>query len=86
MRNEGTMKRTLVLALSLAAIAISLPACQKKPEEKLAEALTEMNNDKETIKRMNEIRRQGQGYAELLEKSGSSESKKATKAPGSETK
>lgn len=80
------MKKTRVLTLSIIAMAINLAACQKTPEEKIADTLIEMKNEKKMehdkeIERMNEIRKQGQGYSELLEKSGSADSKKATKGP-----
>ena len=88
MRNEVTMKKTLVLAFSLIAMAINLSACQKKPEEKLADALTQVSSDKE-IQRLNEIGRQGDAAFDKLlgsKKSDSTESKKATKAPDSAAK
>lgn len=85
------MKKTRVLTLSMILVAVSLAACQKSPEDKIADTLIEMKNEKKMdhdkeIERMNEIRRQGQGYAEILEKSGSAEPKKAKKAPNSDTK
>lgn len=54
------MKKTLVLTLSLVAIALS--ACQKTPEEKKKEeiaAALDKTTSKEEIQRLDEIRRQG---------------------------
>lgn len=81
MRNHVIMKRTLVLVFGLIATAITLSACQKTQEEKVAEALTEASSDKE-IQRLNEMRKQGKEDMEKLlgsKKSISKESAKPTK-------
>lgn len=85
------MKKSLILALSLVAMTISLSACQKTPEEKVADALKEMTNDKQ-VERMNKIGKEGDEYFDRLlgpsksNSKNSTESKKATKAPDSAAK
>jgi protein involved in sex pheromone biosynthesis len=85
------MKKTLALTLSI--MAISLAACQKTAEDKIADTLIEMKNEKKMdrdkeIERMNKIRREGDEAFDKLfpKKTSSSESKKVTKAPDPESK
>ena len=78
------MKKTFVLVLSLLTLTISLSACEKTPEEKVAEKTTEavnkLTSDKER-QRLNEMRKQGDDYYNrvLGKKSDSTESQNATK-------
>lgn len=87
-RNQVNMKKTPVLVLSLVALAINLSGCEKTPEEKMAGALSQATSDKE-IKRLNEIRKQGdEAFDKLLgpKKSSSTESEKPTKSSDSKIK
>ncbi len=64
------MKKTIVLALSLVTIVIGLSSCQKAPEEKLIDSLTEMKareREKEA-QRMDQIQKDGEGaYKKYLD-------------------
>lgn len=84
------MKKSLVLTVSMTFLVASLAACQKTPEEKVADALKEMTSDNQ-VERMDKIRKEGNESIEKLfgpKKSKPSQTGPvtATKATDSETK